>query len=108
MIIKHSEYPVTFPRGCGDHHFLYLKKLYRHEPTPPLFREDEERLVKAGWLRRNAEGKPEVTEMVAAYFITARKPPEVPAKTRSDEEIMRERLFSARPITRRRAGSAYS
>lgn len=86
---------MTFPHGCGDHHFLYLKKLFRGEPVQRLFREDEEQLVKAGWLRRNVQGLPEVTEAVAAYFMAARRPRAEPARGRSEEELMRERLFGA-------------
>lgn len=93
---------MTFPHGCGDHHFLYLRKLFRGEPVATLFREDEERLTRAGWLRRNAEGLPEVTAAVAAYFMAARRPAAVATRPRSEEEMMRERLFSARPIGRRR------
>ncbi|NKF24684.1 hypothetical protein [Solimonas marina] len=100
---------MTFPHGCGDHHFLYLKKLFRRELTSTLFREDEERLVRAGWLRRNDEGKPEVTEVVAAYFINARRTMSTPTRPRSEEELMRERLFgSARPVARRRVRLAVS
>jgi len=98
---------MTFPHGCGDHHFLYLKKLFRGEPTAPLFREDEERLARAGWLRRNGEGKPEVTEAVATYFIAARRPAAVAVRTRSDEQIMRESLFSAPSGIRRRGGPVF-
>lgn len=99
---------MTFPHGCGDHHFLYLRKLFRGEPVTTLFREDEERLTRAGWLRRNAEGLPEVTAPVANYFSAARRPAATPAKPRTEEDMMRERLFSARPITDRRArGNAY-
>src|SRR3546814_19296532 len=63
-----------FPHGCGDHNFLYLKKLFRGEAAGTLFHEDETRLTRAGWLRRNASGLPEVTEAVAAYFMAARRP----------------------------------
>lgn len=93
---------MTFPHGCGDHHFLYLRKLFRGEPVSALFHEDEKRLTRAGWLRRNLQGLPEVTDVVAAYFIAARRPPSVPPKQRTKEDLMRDRLFSARPITRRR------
>src|SRR3546814_17433544 len=34
---------MTFPHGCGDHHFLYLKKLFRGEAAGTLFHEDETR-----------------------------------------------------------------
>src|SRR3546814_401434 len=65
---------MTFPHGCGDHHFLYLKKLFRGEAAGTLFHEDETRLTRAGWLRRNASGLLEVTEAVASYFMAARRP----------------------------------
>src|SRR3546814_5392817 len=46
---------MTFPHGCGDHHFLYLKKLFRGEAAGTLLNEDETRLTRGGWLRRNGE-----------------------------------------------------
>ncbi|NGY03836.1 hypothetical protein [Solimonas terrae] len=93
---------MAFPHGCGDHHFLYLRKLFRGEPVATLFHEDEERLTRAGWLRRNGDGLPEVTATVAAYFMAARRPPASVARPRTEEDLMRERLLSARPITQRR------
>src|SRR3546814_2048468 len=48
---------MTFPHGCGDHHFLYLKKLFRGEAAGTLFHEDETRLTRARWLRRNARSE---------------------------------------------------
>ncbi|HEY9545089.1 MAG TPA: hypothetical protein VIR56_03725 [Solimonas sp.] len=92
---------MTFPHGCGDHHFLYLKKLFRGEAAGTLFHEDETRLTRAGWLRRNASGLPEVTEAVASYFMAARRPVKADRKRRTEEDVMRERLLSAQPITRR-------
>lgn len=67
---------MAFPQGCGDHHFLFLKKLARGEAVNPLFREDELVLIRAGWLRRNDEGRLEVTDEVGAYFVAARRPPD--------------------------------
>ncbi len=67
---------MAFPQGCGDHHFLFLKKLARGEAVSPLFREDELELMRAGWLRRNDEGMLEVTDEVGAYFVAARRPPD--------------------------------
>lgn len=91
---------MSFPHGCGDHHFLYLKKLFRGEPVNVLFAEDEAQLIRAGWLRRNRDGALEVTEPVAAYFIAARRPPNEAGRRRTDEEVMRERLFAGRPGAR--------
>jgi hypothetical protein len=93
---------VAFPHGCGDHHFLYLKKLFRGELLKPLFREDELALIRAGWLCRNDEGRLEVTQAVAAYFVAARRPPDEAGRRHTGDDGLR----SARVGTQRRVRSA--
>ncbi|MFT4046969.1 MAG: hypothetical protein QM661_09765 [Solimonas sp.] len=89
---------MAFPHGCGDHHFLYLKKLYRGEPVQTLFREDELALVRAGWLQRDAEGRLAVTPAVSDYFAAAKCPPDEAGRRHTGGDGLR----SARLITHRR------
>src|SRR3546814_18834129 len=42
---------MTFPHGCGDHHFLYLKNLFRGEAAGTLFHDDETLLHVPAWDR---------------------------------------------------------
>ncbi|WP_157622777.1 hypothetical protein [Solimonas soli] len=93
---------MAFPHGCGDHHFLYLKKLYRGEPVQTLFREDELALMRAGWLRRDDDGRLAVTREVEDYFVAARRPPDEAGRRHTGDDALR----SARLITQRRARSS--
>jgi hypothetical protein len=90
---------MAFPHGCGDHHFLYLKKLHRGEPVQTLFREDELALIRAGWLQRDADGKLTVTRAVADYFAASRRPPDELGRRHAGDDALR----SARLVTQRRA-----
>ena len=94
-----KELLVAFPRGCGDHHFLFLKKLHRGEPVQTLFREDELALIRAGWLQRDEEGRLAVTKEVAEYFAAARRPPDELGRRHAIDDGLR----SARLVTLRRA-----
>lgn len=89
---------MAFPHGCGDHHFIYLKKLYRGEPVQTLFREDELAMIRAGWLRRDDEGKLAVTREVENYFVASRRPPDASGRRHAGDDALR----SARLITHRR------
>src|SRR3546814_18186701 len=47
---------MTFPHGCGDHHFLYLKKLFRGEaPGRSEERRVGEECVGTGRIRGSPE-----------------------------------------------------
>ena len=93
---------MAFPHGCGDHHFLYLKKLYRGEPVKPLFREDELALIRAGWLQRNDDGLIGLTREVADYFAAGRRPPDELGRRHTGDDNRR----IGRPMTVRRVRSS--
>ena len=59
---------MSFPSGCSDHDFTYLMSLFRgQQPRAPL-RDDEMRMARAGWLRRDEHGALAVTALVEQHF----------------------------------------
>jgi hypothetical protein len=74
---------MSFPSGCSDHDFNYLMQLFRGQHPREPHVDDEQRLIRAGWLCRAHDGALTVSAEVERHFGAVWRPIIVDAPRRA-------------------------